>query len=206
MLEGLKFTVAFEEFDLNTVSTDAVQWIPAGKTNQVRVHAHFDVRQSLLSLLVTGGFKLQAKGSNAWEALEKWWIGIPELRDPGVRSTAGPPCSPPTGWSRWSPSRRHSPETGPAVFQTSPPNDGSRPPLPSWLSIRARDRNRSRAGRLACQPCSPGPRPSQSDNAVSIRSVIQYVHYSWIGITTRIIPGFGPPKNNPIEDSNDGTA
>ncbi|MEW6674077.1 MAG: LEA type 2 family protein [Thermodesulfobacteriota bacterium] len=76
-LENLKFTVAFENFDLNTVSTDAVQWIPAGKTNQVRVHAHFDVRQSLLSLLVTGGFQLKEQDTNAWAALEKWWNGIP---------------------------------------------------------------------------------------------------------------------------------
>jgi len=81
-LENLKFTVAFEEFDLNTVSTSATQWIPPGKTNQVRVHAHFDVRQSLLSLLVTGGFKLKEKGTNAWEALEKWWTGIPDYEIP----------------------------------------------------------------------------------------------------------------------------
>jgi len=60
MLENLKFTVAFEDFDLNTVSTDAAQFIPPGKTNQVRVHAHFDVRQSLLSLLVTSKYHCSA--------------------------------------------------------------------------------------------------------------------------------------------------
>jgi hypothetical protein len=81
-LEEFKFTVAFEGFDLNTVGTDAAQWIPPGMTNQVRVHAHFDVRQSLLSLLVTGGFKLKAKGMNAWQALEKWWTGIPNYEIP----------------------------------------------------------------------------------------------------------------------------
>jgi LEA14-like dessication related protein len=81
-LENLKFTVAFEDFDLNTVSTNAVQWIPAGMTNQVRVHAHFDVRQSLLSLLVTGGFKLKEKETNAWAVLEKWWNGIPNYEVP----------------------------------------------------------------------------------------------------------------------------
>lgn len=82
MLANIQFTVAFEEFDLNTVSSDATQWIPAGKTNQVRVHAHFDVRQSLLSLLVTGGFKLKAKGTNAWKQLEAWWTGIPNYEVP----------------------------------------------------------------------------------------------------------------------------
>jgi len=82
MMENLKFSVAFEDFDLNTVSTDAAQFIPPGKINQVRVHAHFDVRQSLLSLLVTGGFKLKEKGTNAWAALEKWWTGIPKYEIP----------------------------------------------------------------------------------------------------------------------------
>jgi hypothetical protein len=81
-MESLKFTVAFEEFDLNTVSSTDTMWIPAGKTNQVRVHAHFDVRQSLLSLLVTGGFKLKEQGTNAWAQLEKWWTEIPQYSVP----------------------------------------------------------------------------------------------------------------------------
>ena len=81
-MESLKFTIAFEEFDLNTVSSTDTMWIPAGKTNQVRVHAHFDVRQSLLSLLVTGGFKLKEKGTNVWAQLEKWWTEIPEYSVP----------------------------------------------------------------------------------------------------------------------------
>ncbi|MGD9022626.1 MAG: hypothetical protein PVJ62_02485 [Deltaproteobacteria bacterium] len=87
MMEYLKFTVAFEEFDLNTVFSVEPQWIPAGKTNQLRVHAMFDGRQSLLSLLVTGGFKLQEKGmgTGAGAALTQlglWWEGIPEFSLP----------------------------------------------------------------------------------------------------------------------------
>ena len=81
-MENLKFTIAFEEFDLNTVSSTETMWIPAGKTNQVRVNAHFDVRQSLLSLLVTGGFKLKEKGINVWAQLEKWWTEIPQYSVP----------------------------------------------------------------------------------------------------------------------------
>lgn len=81
-LEKVGFDVAFEEFTVNTVSSTATQWIPAGKTNQVKVHAHFDVRQTLLSLLVTGGFKLAEKNSNAWAQLEAWWTGIPEYTVP----------------------------------------------------------------------------------------------------------------------------
>lgn len=82
LLEEIKFGVAFEEFDVNTVKSAAAQWIPAGKTNQITVHAHFDVRQTLLSLLVTGGFKLKEKNSNAWAQLEAWWTGIPEYTVP----------------------------------------------------------------------------------------------------------------------------
>ncbi len=82
MMDSLKFTVAFEEFDLNTVSSTETMWIPPGKTNQIRVHAMFDGRQSLLSLLVTGGFKLKEKGLSVWEQLEKWWVGVPEFSFP----------------------------------------------------------------------------------------------------------------------------
>lgn len=81
-LESLKFTVAFEEFDLNSLSSMETQWIPAGKTNQLRVHGMFDGRQSLLSLLVTGGFKLKEKGLGAFDQLEKWWVGVPEFAFP----------------------------------------------------------------------------------------------------------------------------
>ncbi len=83
-MDSLKFTVAFEEFELNTVQTMDTQWIPPGKTNQLRVHAMFDGRQSMLSLLVTGGFRLQEKGLGtgagaALTQLEKWWTTIPEF-------------------------------------------------------------------------------------------------------------------------------
>ncbi len=82
LLEDIKFSIAFEDFDLNTVNSSAAQWIPPGKTNQIMVPAHFDVRQSLLSLLVTGGFKLKEKKTNAWAALERWWLGIPNYEIP----------------------------------------------------------------------------------------------------------------------------
>ena len=81
-MESLKFTVAFEEFDLNTVQSIDAQWIPPGKTNQIRVNAMFDVQQSLLSLLVTGGFQLKQKGTDAFTQLETWWRKAPELGFP----------------------------------------------------------------------------------------------------------------------------
>ena len=82
MMEGLRFTVGFEEFDVNTVCCMETQWIPAGKTNQVRVHAISDARAALLSLLVTGGFKLKEKGVGAFDQLEKWWVEAPDFSFP----------------------------------------------------------------------------------------------------------------------------
>jgi hypothetical protein len=74
MMDGFKFTVAFDGIDVNTVNSPDVQWIPAGKTNQVRVMAITDARAALLSLLVTGGFKLKERGTNVWAQLENWWL------------------------------------------------------------------------------------------------------------------------------------
>ncbi len=81
-LESLNFTVAFEDYDLNTVGSQDVMWIPAGKTNQIRVSAMFDIWQSFMSLGVTGGFKLQEKGIAVHDQLEKWWTGIPDFAFP----------------------------------------------------------------------------------------------------------------------------
>jgi hypothetical protein len=82
LLDGYIFTIAFEEFDIVTVNGFDTQWIPPGKTNQLRVATMITVRSGLLNLLVTGGFKLKEKGTNAWDALEKWWTTIPDMAFP----------------------------------------------------------------------------------------------------------------------------
>ena len=82
MLDGFSFSVAFEEFPLNRVISPETMWIPAGKTNQIRVHAVFGVRAVQMSLLVTGGFKLKEKGVSFWDLLEKWWTGAPNFSFP----------------------------------------------------------------------------------------------------------------------------
>ena len=74
MMDGFTFTVAFDGIDVNTVNSLETQWIPAGKTNQVRVMAITDARAALLSLLVTGGFKLKERETNVWAQLENWWL------------------------------------------------------------------------------------------------------------------------------------
>jgi hypothetical protein len=82
LMDGLKFTVAFDGFDLNTVTLPDAQWIPAGKTNQVRVNATIDIRSALLSLLVTGGFTLKERGLTPWDELEKIWVGSADYSVP----------------------------------------------------------------------------------------------------------------------------
>ncbi len=82
MLDGFSFSVALEEFDLNRVIAPETMWIPAGKTNQIRVHAVFGVRAAQMSLLVTGGFKLKEKGVSFWDQLEKWWTEAPNFSFP----------------------------------------------------------------------------------------------------------------------------
>ena len=81
-MENFNFTVAFEDFELNTVGSQEVMWIPAGKTNQLRVSAMFDVQQSFMSLGVASGLKLQERKIAAHDLLEKWWTGIPDFAFP----------------------------------------------------------------------------------------------------------------------------
>jgi hypothetical protein len=82
LMEELKFTVLFEDFEVNTVGSTETMWIPAGKTNQLRVPAMFDTRQTLLTLLLPGAMKLKEKGVSPWDLLEKWWNGAPEASFP----------------------------------------------------------------------------------------------------------------------------
>ena len=78
-LDGFKFTILFDEFEVNTVSSPETMWIPPGKTNQLRVPAMFDTRQTLLTLLLPGAMKLKEKGATPWDELEKWWTGAPDF-------------------------------------------------------------------------------------------------------------------------------
>ena len=79
LMDGFKFSVQFEGFEVNTVSSPELMWIPAGRTNQVRVPAMFDTRQTLLTLLLPGAMMLKEKGISPWDALEKWWTGAPDF-------------------------------------------------------------------------------------------------------------------------------
>jgi hypothetical protein len=82
LMEDFKFSVYFEEFEVNTVKSAETMWIPPDKTNQVRVHALFDTHQTLLNLILPGAMKLREKKMSSWEALEKWWTGAPDFSFP----------------------------------------------------------------------------------------------------------------------------
>ncbi|MCF8083872.1 MAG: hypothetical protein K9M96_12310 [Deltaproteobacteria bacterium] len=82
-LEGIRFSVVFDKhFNMVTVNQQDNVWIPAGKTNEVRASTMITARSALLSLLVTGGFKLKEKGWSPWDALERWWKGVPDYSVP----------------------------------------------------------------------------------------------------------------------------
>jgi len=81
-LDGLGFTVAFEDFEVNMVNAFETQWIPAGKTNQISVISILDVQQVLLGLLLPNYELVKAKKTNPWALLEKWWIEIPNMTVP----------------------------------------------------------------------------------------------------------------------------
>ena len=63
MLDELQFTALFEGFEVNTAISYDDQWIPAGKTNQLRVEVMYDFSGTQLSLLVVAGQELKAKGN-----------------------------------------------------------------------------------------------------------------------------------------------
>jgi hypothetical protein len=88
MMEGFTFSVNFDDFEVNTVSSPETMWIPAGKTNELRVPAIFDTRQTLLTLLLPGAMQLKEKKLSPWDVLEKWWTGAPDAAFP-VTATGG---------------------------------------------------------------------------------------------------------------------
>lgn len=88
MLDGFKFSINFDDFEVNTVNSADAMWIPARKTNELRVPAIFDTRQTLLTLLLPGAMKLKEKKLSPWAALEKWWTTVPDFSFP-ISATGG---------------------------------------------------------------------------------------------------------------------
>ncbi len=94
MLDDFKFTVAFEGFELNTLTYFDDSYIPPKKTNYLRCNGTFDYNTANLSLLVTSGHKLQEMNVKSADLLKKWWEGIADFTFPitvnGTGTFVGP--------------------------------------------------------------------------------------------------------------------
>ncbi len=89
MLDDLKFTVAFEGFELNTLTFFDDNYIPGKTTDYLRFNGTFDYNTANLALLVTSGHRLQEMNVKAGDLLKKWWEGISDFSFPiGVNETA----------------------------------------------------------------------------------------------------------------------
>jgi hypothetical protein len=83
-LDELRFTMAFEEFELIEPTVYEDQWIPAETTNQVRVHATFDAYTTLLAMLVPAGNveRWQKMGVKPAALIKKWWTDVGDFSFP----------------------------------------------------------------------------------------------------------------------------
>ncbi len=78
VLEGVTYTVAFDnDFELITTNNNDSYWIPAGKTDQVRLNTLITVRSALTALLLANAPLLKNKGWEAFSTLERWWQDVP---------------------------------------------------------------------------------------------------------------------------------
>ena len=84
MLDEIRFTTAFDGFDVNAPAAYEDQWIPAGKTNQVRVMATNEPFPTMVSLMLDGSAvqKLKEMGTTQAEILKKWWDNIGDFSFP----------------------------------------------------------------------------------------------------------------------------
>jgi hypothetical protein len=83
VLEGVTFTVAFDEvFELYSGNNNDSYWIPAGKTSHVRLNTMITTQSAFMSVGVTGGYALKAKGWGPWDAIKRWWEGVPVMSVP----------------------------------------------------------------------------------------------------------------------------
>ena len=83
LLEGITYTVAFDQdFDIIMENNNDSYWLPAGKTDHVRITTMVTVRQALTGLLLANAIALKAKGWSPWDALERWWEEVPDAKVP----------------------------------------------------------------------------------------------------------------------------
>ena len=79
LLDGFKFACVIDGFEVNAGYSTETQWIPAGKTNQVKVEVLYDPRGTMMSLAIVAGNQLKEKGVGLWDQLEKIWTEAPDF-------------------------------------------------------------------------------------------------------------------------------
>jgi|Deesub1362B_J571_1020462.scaffolds.fasta_scaffold03840_2 hypothetical protein len=84
MLDELRFTMAFEGFELMEPTVYEDQWIPPETTNQIRVHATLDAFTTLLSMLVPAGNVERWKKMKVKPAalIKRWWETVGDFAFP----------------------------------------------------------------------------------------------------------------------------
>ncbi|MGD9817322.1 MAG: hypothetical protein AB7V04_01345 [Desulfomonilaceae bacterium] len=84
MLDEMAFTTLFEGFEVNTAFYYEDAWIPAGKTNQVRVVVTNETLPTIGSLSVGAGNveKLKEMKVSAGAIVKKWWETIGDFSFP----------------------------------------------------------------------------------------------------------------------------
>jgi len=81
-LDGFKFACLIDGIELNAGYSTETMWIPAGKTNQLKVEVMYDFRGAQLSLLIVAGEELKKKGLSFWDQIEKIWMTAPDFSFP----------------------------------------------------------------------------------------------------------------------------
>ena len=81
-LDSFKFACVLDGYELNSGYSTETMWIPAGKTNQLKVEVMYDFRGAQLSLLIVAGQELKAKGVSFWDVIEKIWTQAPDFTFP----------------------------------------------------------------------------------------------------------------------------
>lgn len=81
MLDELRFTCAFEDFDVNMPTAYEDQWIPPGKTNELRVVVVQEAQATIASLMVGGlaAERIKKMGVKQVDLVKKWWDTVGDM-------------------------------------------------------------------------------------------------------------------------------
>lgn len=84
MLDEMTFTASFEGFEVNTALVYEDSWIPAGKTNQLRVVVTNEALPTIGSLSVGADnvARIQEMKTSAGALVKKWWDTVGDFAFP----------------------------------------------------------------------------------------------------------------------------